>query len=102
MKIEIKKYIKCIYKSALEGRIDDVIEYLKEIKKDHLENYKYIKINIDNDIDGDIDINLVGVRDETDEEYQARIIKTDTYKKQTEEREKATLATLKAKYENNK
>lgn len=99
MKNEIKKYITFIYKKDLTGNIDDIIEYLKELKEDHLGNYKYLKIDINNNIDENIDISLLGVRDETDKEYQKRMDFVNNNKKVTEKREKELLETLKAKYE---
>jgi hypothetical protein len=99
MKQEIKKYITQIYTGDLEGSIDEVIEYLERLKKENLGNYKYLEIDKSRFSDN-LEFNLYGFRDETDEEYQARINVQNINKKVTEERERKLLESLKKKYEN--
>lgn len=100
MKKEISKYIIEIYRSNLEGKMDDIIKFLETLKIDYLNDYKYLKIDTQNNYqDGYTEFTLFGVRDETDEEYQTRINAIDVNKKVIEERERKQLAQLKIKYE---
>lgn len=78
----------------LEGTLEEVISNLEQLKAEH---GKDAEVHWDRYY-GDSDVILQVNKEETDEEFKQRINLRDSTRKRIEEKERAQLAALKAKY----
>ena len=90
--------------ACIEGSIDSAIEELKSMKSEFEADYKRLYLEVETyqlpyDDWHYARVVLFGDREETDAEYNARLLKDKKYQDRKEEQEKKELARLKKLYE---
>jgi hypothetical protein len=82
----------------LDGNLDNVIKYLQDLKERYQKDYFELHIDISYHHD-DIDISLMGKREETKEEETSRLLFAEQQEATIKEKELKQLEILKKKYE---